>query len=85
MTLWDVCDQKPKFVHGGHLQKVNDIAIHPNLTDVFASVDNDNAIHVFQPNKNYKWWLIVFRFIFYRIECGIYYTIKINLNTNLSK
>lgn len=30
------------------------MAVHPNLTDVFASVDEDHAIHVFQPNRNYK-------------------------------
>jgi hypothetical protein len=54
MTLWDVCEQKPKFVHGGHLKKINEMAVHPNLGDVFASVDEDHAIHVFQPNRNYK-------------------------------
>lgn len=54
MTLWDVCNQQPKYVHGGHLKRVNEMAVHPNLTDLFASVDEDNAIHVFQPNKNYK-------------------------------
>jgi hypothetical protein len=30
------------------------MSVHPNLSDVFASVDEDNAIHIFQPNKNYK-------------------------------
>ncbi len=54
MTLWDVSNQRPKFVHGGHLDKVTEMAVHPNLTDVFASVDEDNAIHIFQPNKNFK-------------------------------
>ncbi len=54
MTLWDICTQSPKFVHGGHLKNINDMDVHPNLTDVFASVDEDHGIHVFQPNRNYK-------------------------------
>lgn len=36
--------------------KVNQMDIHPNLIDVYTSVDNDNSIHVFQPNKNFKWF-----------------------------
>jgi WD40 repeat protein len=54
ITVWDVCEQKAKFVHGGHLKRVTEMAVHPNLSDVFASADEDNSIHIFQPNKNYK-------------------------------
>ena len=54
ITVWDVCDQRAKFVHGGHLKRVTEMAVHPNLSDVFASADEDNSIHIFQPNKNYK-------------------------------
>lgn len=39
MTLWDIYEGKPKFVHGGHLKRINEMSVHPNLTDVFASVD----------------------------------------------
>jgi DNA topoisomerase IB len=49
-----VCDQKQRFVHGGNLKRVFEMAVHPNLSDVFASVDEDNSIQVFQPNRNYK-------------------------------
>jgi hypothetical protein len=41
-------------MHGGHLGKVNQMDIHPNLVDVFTSVDEDNSIHIFQPNRNFK-------------------------------
>ena len=54
ITAWDICEMKPKFVHGGHLKKVNDMSVHPNLPDLYSSVDEDNSIQIFQPNSAYK-------------------------------
>ena len=52
MTMWDLNDSKAKFVHAGHMQKINQIDLHPTEPRTIASVDDDNEIQVFQPTKN---------------------------------
>lgn len=51
MTMWDLNDSKAKFVHAGHMQKINQIDLHPTEPRTIASVDDDNEIQVFQPTK----------------------------------
>lgn len=53
--------------------KVNQMDIHPNLIDVYTSVDNDNSIHVFQPNRNFKWYKLQSHiFLFIRNDLHLY-------------
>jgi len=51
-TMWDLNEGKPKFVHGGHSQSINQIDLHPQYYQTVASVDINNELHVFQPSKN---------------------------------
>lgn len=38
-----------KFVHGGHTNRVNDLAVHPTIPNVFATVGDDTLIEVYKP------------------------------------
>lgn len=37
------------FIHGGHTARVNDVAVHPKIPSLFASVGNDTLLEVFKP------------------------------------
>uniref|UniRef100_A0A0L0P268 Histone-binding protein RBBP4-like N-terminal domain-containing protein n=1 Tax=Candidozyma auris TaxID=498019 RepID=A0A0L0P268_CANAR len=38
-----------KFVHGGHTNRINEVAVHPKIPDLFASVGDDTLLEVFKP------------------------------------
>lgn len=38
-----------KFVHGGHTNRVNDFAVHPTVSNIYASVGDDTLLEVFKP------------------------------------
>ena len=52
MTMWDLNEQKAKFVHSGHMNKIEEMDLHPFEPRTVVSVDEDNEIHVFQPSAN---------------------------------
>lgn len=49
-TLWDVANQKPKFVHAGHRKmidesnpnRINELSVNINQPDTVAVVDANN-------------------------------------------
>ena len=56
-TLWDLPNQKPRFVHSGHRENddqnsghINELSVNINQPDIVAVVDSNNEIQVFQPN-----------------------------------
>lgn len=38
-----------KFVHGGHTNRVNELAVHPTIPNLFASVGDDTLLEIFKP------------------------------------
>ena len=58
MTMWDLNEQKAKFVHSGHMNKIEEMDLHPFEPRTVVSVDEDNEIHVFQPSANvwFSWF-----------------------------
>lgn len=60
--LWDMGEQRIRFMHGGHRDRVqggqanriNELCVNINQPDTVATVDANNEIHVFQPNQNCK-------------------------------
>ncbi|KAF3986102.1 hypothetical protein FT663_01078 [Candidozyma haemuli var. vulneris] len=38
-----------KFVHGGHTNRVNEVAVHPTIPNLFASVGDDTLLEIFKP------------------------------------
>lgn len=38
-----------KFVHGGHTNRINELAVHPTIPNLFASVADDTLLEVFKP------------------------------------
>jgi histone-binding protein RBBP4 len=52
LTMWDLNEQKAKFVHSGHMQTIKQMDLHPIEPRTVASVDEDNDIHIFQPTRN---------------------------------
>ncbi|KAG5418026.1 hypothetical protein I9W82_004355 [Candida metapsilosis] len=38
-----------KYVHGGHVGRINDFAIHPTIPNLFASVGDDRLLEVWKP------------------------------------
>ena len=52
LTMWNVNESKPKFVHAGHMSTINQIDLHPIEPRTVASVDADNDIQIFQPTRN---------------------------------
>ena len=39
ITLWDLSEEKGKFVHSGHTQNVNQMDLHPEEHNTVVSVD----------------------------------------------
>lgn len=37
------------FIHGGHTNRVNDVAVHPTIPQLFATVGDDSLLEIFQP------------------------------------
>lgn len=37
------------FIHGGHTNRINDLNIHPKITNLFATVGDDNLLEVYKP------------------------------------
>lgn len=37
------------FVHGGHTNRINDVAVHPRVGNLFASVGDDNLLEFYKP------------------------------------
>lgn len=52
ITMWDIEELKPKFVHGGHTEPLTFMDLHPFEPQTVASVDENNFIQVFQPTPN---------------------------------
>ncbi|CAK9442233.1 uncharacterized protein LODBEIA_P59760 [Lodderomyces beijingensis] len=40
-----------KFVHGGHVNRVNDFSIHPKVRNLFASVGDDKLLEIWKPKS----------------------------------
>ena len=38
-----------QFVHGGHIRRINDLALHPTIPNLFASVGDDCLLEVYKP------------------------------------
>lgn len=37
------------FVHGGHTSRINDVSVHPRISNLFASVGDDSLLEIFKP------------------------------------
>lgn len=40
-----------KFVHGGHTNRVNEVAVHSKIPNLFASVGDDTLLEIFKPKQ----------------------------------
>lgn len=50
VKIWDFSqDSELRFVHGGHMLSVNDVAWSPSENSTLCSVGNDNSIHIWSP------------------------------------
>ncbi|KAI5959747.1 uncharacterized protein KGF55_004979 [Candida pseudojiufengensis] len=38
-----------KYIHGGHVGRINDFAIHPKIKNLFASVGDDKLLEIWKP------------------------------------
>jgi len=52
MTMWNLNEEKAKFVHSGHMQRIGQMDLHPIEPRTVVSVDEENEMHVFQPTNN---------------------------------